>query len=160
MAPALCTRRWRSLSDAAVVAAVGIALAISTAACKTETAHKPARIVSINICADKLVLRLADPRNVVSVLLSVSNYHSNVIDLVEKIPVNIAWRRRVLSHDYGFEQPLLNDKIRFGVTYYHNDITNLITTVSNLNGSFTYGSVGLATTSDFESFLQVNVVPG
>jgi vitamin B12 transporter len=64
-----------------------------------------------------------------------------------------------VGYDYGFEQPLFDNKVRFGVTYYHNDITNLIETVSNLNGSFTEANVGLATTSGFESFLQVNVVP-
>jgi len=67
MAPALCIRRWRSPSNAAVVAVVGIAVAISTAARPAETAHKPTRIVSINLCAYELVLRLAEIKNVVSV---------------------------------------------------------------------------------------------
>jgi vitamin B12 transporter len=64
-----------------------------------------------------------------------------------------------VGYDYGFEQPLFDRKVVFGVTYYHNNITNLIQTVSNLDGSFTEANVGLATTSGFESFLQVNVVP-
>src|SRR5262249_23759413 len=32
--------------------------------------------------------------------------------------------------DAGFEQPLFNERVRFGATYFHNDITNLITTAS------------------------------
>jgi vitamin B12 transporter len=31
-----------------------------------------------------------------------------------------------IGYDYGFEQPLFNNRVRFGVTYFHNDITNLI----------------------------------
>ena len=30
------------------------------------------------------------------------------------------------GYDIGFEQPLLHDRVRFGATYFHNDITNLI----------------------------------
>jgi iron complex transport system substrate-binding protein len=86
--PALSVRRCRSLSSAVVVAAFGIALAISTADRAAEIAHKPTRIVSINLCTDELVLRLADPRNVVSVSYLSRNYYSNVIDLAETIPVN------------------------------------------------------------------------
>jgi iron complex transport system substrate-binding protein len=86
--PALSVRRCPSTSTIAVVAAFGIALAISTAACTAEIAHKPTRIVSINLCTDELVLRLADPRNIVSISYLSRNYYSNVIDLAEKIPVN------------------------------------------------------------------------
>jgi vitamin B12 transporter len=64
-----------------------------------------------------------------------------------------------VGYDYGFEQPLFDRKVLFGVTYYHNNITNLIETVSNLNGTFTEANVDRATTAGFESFLQLNVVP-
>ena len=30
------------------------------------------------------------------------------------------------GYDFGFEQPLLHDRVSFGATYFHNDITNLI----------------------------------
>jgi iron complex transport system substrate-binding protein len=90
MAPALCTRRWRSLSDVAVVAAVGIALAISTGLQSGDT-HKPTRILSINLCADELVLRLAEIKNVVSVSYLTLGRDSNVIDLARQIP---GWSER------------------------------------------------------------------
>jgi vitamin B12 transporter len=54
-----------------------------------------------------------------------------------------------LGYDIGFEQPLLNDKVRFGVTYFHNDIKNLI----DFNGPFTqFINVGQATTQGYEVF--------
>lgn len=51
--------------------------------------QKPTRIVSINLCTDELVLRLADRRNIASVshLAAVSS-SSNVADLAAQIPVN------------------------------------------------------------------------
>lgn len=58
------------------------------------------------------------------------------------------------GYDFGFEQPLLNDRIRFGVTYFRNDITNLIefnslfTTLVNVGNAVTYGA---------EAFVSVTV---
>lgn len=58
------------------------------------------------------------------------------------------------GYDAGFEQPLFNDRVRFGSTYFHNSITNLI----NTNDTFTsYANVGLATTEGTESFVWVGV---
>jgi vitamin B12 transporter len=58
------------------------------------------------------------------------------------------------GYDAGFEQPLFNDRIRFGSTYFHNSITNLITT----NDTFTsYANVGLATTEGTESFVSAKI---
>lgn len=58
------------------------------------------------------------------------------------------------GYDVGFEQPLFNDRVRFGSTYFHNDITNLITT----NASFTsYDNVGLATTEGTETFVTARI---
>ncbi len=57
------------------------------------------------------------------------------------------------GYDFGFEQPLLNDRIRFGVTYFNNDISNLI--LNQFNGvSFTstYINVGQAKMYGIESF--------
>jgi iron complex transport system substrate-binding protein len=79
--------QMRFALNTAVVAAVGLALAISTAR-TAETVHKPARIVSINLCADELVLRLAEIKNVVSVSYLSVGRGSNVIDLARQIPVN------------------------------------------------------------------------
>lgn len=56
-----------------------------------------------------------------------------------------------LGWDAGFEQPLLNDRVRFGTTYFHNDITDLIQT----NAAFTtVENIGKATTSGVEVFAR------
>jgi vitamin B12 transporter len=56
------------------------------------------------------------------------------------------------GYDAGFEQPLLNDRVRFGSTCFHNSITNLIT------GTFTsYANVDLATTEGTESFVAARL---
>jgi iron complex transport system substrate-binding protein len=50
---------------------------------------KPRRIVSLNMCVDELVLRLADPQNIASVTwLSRDPTNSNVAELAAQIPVN------------------------------------------------------------------------
>ncbi|WP_257170339.1 TonB-dependent receptor domain-containing protein [Bradyrhizobium sp. SRS-191] len=56
--------------------------------------------------------------------------------------------------DAGFEQPLFEGRVRFGATYFHNSITNLI----NFNTTFTsYANVGLATTEGTESFVAADL---
>jgi vitamin B12 transporter len=58
------------------------------------------------------------------------------------------------GYDAGFEQPLFSDRVRFGSTYFHNAITNLITT----NATFTsYANVGLATTEGTENFVAADI---
>jgi vitamin B12 transporter len=58
------------------------------------------------------------------------------------------------GYDAGFEQPLFNNRVRFGSTYFHNDITNLI----NFNDAFTTNiNVGRATTEGTENFVAANV---
>jgi vitamin B12 transporter len=53
-----------------------------------------------------------------------------------------------LGYDLGFEQALLDKRVHFGATYFHNDIRNLI----NFNDSFTSTvNVGRATTQGVES---------
>ena len=52
--------------------------------------------------------------------------------------------------DAGFEQGLAQGVVRFGVTYYHNRIHDLITT--DVTGT-TYANVGEATTQGIESFI-------
>ncbi|MEP9375982.1 ABC transporter substrate-binding protein [Aquabacter sp. CN5-332] len=52
-------------------------------------AQRPARIVSLNLCADELVLRLADKEQVASVTwLARDPRGSNVADLAKDVPVN------------------------------------------------------------------------
>ncbi len=54
-----------------------------------DTPGKPRRIVSLNMCVDELLLRLAEPRNVASVTwLSRDPRNSNVAELAAAIPVN------------------------------------------------------------------------
>ncbi|WP_441299748.1 TonB-dependent receptor domain-containing protein [Bradyrhizobium sp. cf659] len=58
------------------------------------------------------------------------------------------------GYDFGFEQPLFDNRIRFGSTYFHNSITDLITT----NATFTsYANVNLATTEGTESFVWAQI---
>jgi vitamin B12 transporter len=59
-----------------------------------------------------------------------------------------------VGSDIGFEQPLFNDRVRFGSTYFHNNITNLITD----NATFTsYANIGLATTEGTENFVSTKI---
>jgi vitamin B12 transporter len=60
--------------------------------------------------------------------------------------------------DVGFEQPLLNGSMLFGVTYYHNDFKDLITSFTTTVLS-TWTNIGVATTEGTESFLQWNIAP-
>ena len=58
------------------------------------------------------------------------------------------------GYDVGFEQPIGGDRLRFGLTYFHNDITNLIAG----NDTFTtYINVGHAQTQGIEAFAAVKV---
>ena len=66
------------------------------------------------------------------------------------------------GYDVGFEQPLFNDLVRFGSTYFHNDITNLILSVPDLDPTappfaFTNGNIGQATTEGTENFVLFNI---
>jgi vitamin B12 transporter len=62
------------------------------------------------------------------------------------------------GYDVGFEQPVFNDVVRFGSTYFHNDISNLIVTVFNADTfETTYGNVNRATTEGTENFVLFNI---
>ncbi len=57
------------------------------------------------------------------------------------------------GYDFGFEQPLFNDRVRFGATYFHNSITDLITTQFNpATFTFVYKNIGSAETRGVEAF--------
>ncbi|HEY3637413.1 MAG TPA: TonB-dependent receptor [Rhizomicrobium sp.] len=59
-----------------------------------------------------------------------------------------------LGYDMGFEQSLFDEKVRFGATYYRNDIKNLI------NGTFTtYVNIGKAETDGVEAFAAWQILP-
>jgi vitamin B12 transporter len=57
-----------------------------------------------------------------------------------------------IGYDLGFEQAALEKRVRFGATYFHNNIDNLITINST---STSFENVGKATTYGVESFLAV-----
>jgi vitamin B12 transporter len=62
------------------------------------------------------------------------------------------------GYDLGFEQPLLNGRVNVGVTYFKNDIENLI--VNKFDGitlTSTYLNIGQATMSGVESFAALSV---
>ncbi|MGH6889601.1 MAG: TonB-dependent receptor plug domain-containing protein [Rhizomicrobium sp.] len=61
-----------------------------------------------------------------------------------------------LGYDIGFKQPLFEDRVRFGATWYENDIKDLITD----NATFTtYVNVGRAETDGVEAFARWQVAP-
>ena len=60
---------------------------------------------------------------------------------------------RSLGFDGGFEQDLLNKKVTFGVTYFHNNFKDLISFDPN---TFIFQNILKARTEGFESFLQVS----
>jgi len=63
-----------------------------------------------------------------------------------------------VGYDAGFEQPLFHDHVRFGSTYFHNDITNLIQSVVDpVTFSSTNTNIGKAITEGTESFAAVTV---
>ena len=63
-----------------------------------------------------------------------------------------------VGEDVGFEQPLFNDRIRFGSTYFHNDITNLIQfVVDPATFSSTNVNVGRAVTEGTENFVAATI---
>lgn len=78
---------------------VAVALAVLAAA-GAQAAEKPSRIVSLNLCADELVLRLADRRNIASVTwLSRNPDSSNVAELAADVAVNHGLGEEVIPLD-------------------------------------------------------------
>jgi iron complex transport system ATP-binding protein len=66
-----------------------VLLAFAPNVCAAGEAHKPTRIVSVNLCTDELLLRLADRKNIASVTwLAATSSGSNVADLATQIPTN------------------------------------------------------------------------
>lgn len=60
-----------------------------------------------------------------------------------------------LGYDAGFEQALLDERVRFGATYFHNDIKNLI----DFNNTFTsFVNIGRATTYGAETFVTIHPI--
>jgi iron complex transport system substrate-binding protein len=73
-----------------------------------DTVSKPHRIVSMNLCTDEQVLRLADRRNIASVTWQSPNPNlSNVAQLAQEIPINHGLTEEVI--------PLKPDLILAGI---------------------------------------------
>jgi iron complex transport system substrate-binding protein len=87
-APGAKTRRRNRLCLVNGIAAVALFLALAVCIAGAGP-HKPTRIVSLNLCTDELVLRLADRKNIASVTwLATTSSDSNVADLARQVPVN------------------------------------------------------------------------
>src|SRR5262245_5933620 len=79
----------RSMQHRRLLSSVVAVLAAVMHLGAADSGQKPRRGVSLNLCVDELLLRLADPRNVASVTwLARDPANSNVADLAAEIPVN------------------------------------------------------------------------
>lgn len=88
----MLTRCVLSVLQRCRVLASGVAVglvAMTAGADGADAPRPPTRIVSLNLCTDELVLRLADRRNIASVTyLAATSGVSNVVDLARDIPAN------------------------------------------------------------------------
>lgn len=89
-------QRCRVLASGVAVGLVAIAATASGA----DVPHRPARIVSLNLCTDELVLRLADRSRIASVTwLAATSSVSNVADLALGIPANHGLAEEIVPLD-------------------------------------------------------------
>jgi iron complex transport system substrate-binding protein len=92
--------RWRRLLDVACDAALLAAIAIMLVPAALSAAGIPKRIVSLNLCTDELVLRLADRANIASITwLSKDRISANVVDLAADVPVNHGLAEEIIPLD-------------------------------------------------------------
>jgi len=77
-----------------------VAIAIMLVPAALSAAGIPKRIVSLNLCTDELVLRLADRSNIASITwLSKDKISANVIDLAADLPVNHGLAEEIIPLD-------------------------------------------------------------
>lgn len=63
-----------------------------------------------------------------------------------------------IGYDFGFEQPVWNDRVRFGATYFHNRVKNLIVNQFDpVAFTFSNRNVGSAMMQGVEAFIAVKV---
>ena len=87
-------RALRRLSGACLIS-VALSGAVASAA---STRERPARIVSLNMCADELVLRLADPQRIASVTwLSQDPRNATMAEAARRVPANHGLAEEVLG---------------------------------------------------------------
>jgi iron complex transport system substrate-binding protein len=79
----------------AIAGVTAISLLLTGASLAAGSAQ---RIVSLNLCTDELLLRLADPAKVASVTwLSLNPSGSNVADLAAKVPINYGLAEQIIA---------------------------------------------------------------
>jgi iron complex transport system substrate-binding protein len=72
-----------------VIGVIVVALSAAGLASDADTGSKPRRIVSMNLCTDEVVLRLADRQNIASITWQAREPDkSNVAQLAQGIPIN------------------------------------------------------------------------
>jgi iron complex transport system substrate-binding protein len=92
--------RWRRPLITAFDAALLVAIAIMPVPAALSAAGIPKRIVSLNLCTDELVLRLADRANIASITwLSKDAISANVVDLAADVPVNHGLAEEIIPLD-------------------------------------------------------------
>ena len=92
--------RLRRPLDTAFDAALLVAIAIMLVPAALSAAGTPKRIVSLNLCTDELVLRLADRSNIASITwLSKDAISANVVDLAADLPVNHGLAEEIIPLD-------------------------------------------------------------
>jgi iron complex transport system substrate-binding protein len=92
--------RWRRPLTTAFDAALLVAIAIMLVPAALRAAGIPRRIVSLNLCTDELVLRLADRANIASITwLSKDRISANVVDLAADVPVNHGLAEEIIPLD-------------------------------------------------------------
>jgi iron complex transport system substrate-binding protein len=92
--------RWRRPLTTAFDAALLVAIAIMLVPAALSAAGTPKRIVSLNLCTDELVLRLADRANIASITwLSKDRISANVVDLAADLPVNHGLAEEIIPLD-------------------------------------------------------------
>jgi iron complex transport system substrate-binding protein len=92
--------RWCRPLDTAFDAALLVAIAILLFPAALSAAGTPKRIVSLNLCTDELVLRLADRANIASITwLSKDEISANVVDLAADMPVNHGLAEEIIPLD-------------------------------------------------------------
>ena len=84
----------------AITAVILVLSAAPLRAADTSSASRPMRIVSLNMCTDELVLRLADRSRVASVTwLSQDPKGSNVADVAHSVPANHGLAEEIIPLD-------------------------------------------------------------
>jgi iron complex transport system substrate-binding protein len=92
--------RWRRLLTTAFDAALLVAIAMMLVPAALSAAGIPKRIVSLNLCTDELVLRLADRANIASITwLSKDAISANVVDLAADLPANHGLAEEIIPLD-------------------------------------------------------------